>query len=316
MTSRADFTDEEWARLGRAPLVAGLAISVADPSGPVGALKESSAAIKTVIAAAGDGGFGEFVRSLAGDVAARAKRRESPLSGFAPDRRRARDAILEELQAVNALVVAKAAPEDVADYRGWIRTAAQQAALAAREGGFLGIGGERVSEREQQMLDTLGEIFGAPRGTPAAPESAPAETAESPTETNRETIRRAFEAWQSGTAAITEAFAAEMVWRIEGRSLAAKEYASKQQFIDEALAPFGARFSSSEPFRPTTIRAVYADGDTVIVLWDGRGIATDGQPYENSYTWIMRLRDGLVVDGTAFFDSIAFDDLWTRVKPA
>jgi hypothetical protein len=28
------------------------------------------------------------------------------------------------------------------------------------EGGFLGFGGELVSEREQQMLDTLGEIFG------------------------------------------------------------------------------------------------------------------------------------------------------------
>jgi hypothetical protein len=28
------------------------------------------------------------------------------------------------------------------------------------------IGGERVSEREQQMLETLGEIFGVPRGSP------------------------------------------------------------------------------------------------------------------------------------------------------
>jgi hypothetical protein len=33
-------------------------------------------------------------------------------------------------------------------------------ALAAKEGGFLGFGGELVSEREQQMRDTLGEIFG------------------------------------------------------------------------------------------------------------------------------------------------------------
>ena len=77
----------------------------------------------------------------------------------------------------------------------------------------------------------------------------------------------------------------------------------------------GARFSSSEPFRPTTIRSVHADGDTVIVLWDGRGIANDGRPYENTYAWFMRMRDGKVVDGTAFFDSISFNDLWTRVEP-
>ena len=134
-------------------------------------------------------------------------------------------------------------------------------------------------------------------------------------ESNRQIIRAAFDAWQAGTAGITEVFAPEMVWRIEGHSLAAKEYSDTQQFIDEVLAPFGARFSSSQPFRPTTIRSVHADGDTVIVVWDGRGIANDGQPYENSYAWFMKLKDGKVVDGTAFYDSISFNDLWTRVKP-
>jgi uncharacterized protein len=60
------------------------------------------------------------------------------------------------------------------------------------------------------------------------------------TEANRETIRGAFEAWKNGTASITDVFAPEMVWRIEGHSVASKRYESKQQFIDEVLAPFGA----------------------------------------------------------------------------
>ena len=72
---------------------------------------------------------------------------------------------------------------------------------------------------------------------------------------------------------------------------------------------------TAEPFRPVEIRSVIADGDTVVVVWDGRGIANDGRPYENSYAWIMRLADGRVVDGTAFFDSISFNDLWERVRP-
>ena len=136
-----------------------------------------------------------------------------------------------------------------------------------------------------------------------------------PTEANREAIRRAFEAWQQGTGAITDVFAPDMVWRIEGHSLASKEYNGKRQFIDEVLTPFGARFSSSDPFRPVEIRSLHADGDTVIVLWDGRGIANDGQPYENSYAWVMKLHNGKVIDGTAFYDSISFNDLWTRVEP-
>jgi hypothetical protein len=169
MTSRADFTDEEWARLGRAPLVAALAISLADRSGPIGAIKESSAAFKTLVEAAREGGFGDFVKSVAHDVAARAQRRENPMAGFAPDRHHALDEILDELRAVNALLHAKAEPQDVADFREWIRTASQRAALAAKEGGFLGVGGQLVSDREQQMLETLGEIFGVPRDAPPGP---------------------------------------------------------------------------------------------------------------------------------------------------
>jgi uncharacterized protein len=141
------------------------------------------------------------------------------------------------------------------------------------------------------------------------------ETPNARTEANRKAIRQAFEAWREGTGAITDVFAPDMVWRIEGHSLASKEYEDKQQFIDEVLSPFGARFAASEPFRPVTIRSVHADGDTVIVLWDGRGIANDGQPYENSYAWFMKMRDGKVIDGTAFYDSISFNDLWTRVQP-
>jgi ketosteroid isomerase-like protein len=136
------------------------------------------------------------------------------------------------------------------------------------------------------------------------------------TERNRATIQAAFAAWQAGTAPITDVFAVDMTWRIEGHSAAAKEDADRQQFVDEVLAPFGARFAAGEPFRPIRIRSVHADGDTVIVIWDGRGVANDGRPYANSYAWVMRMRDGEVIDGTAFYDSISFNDLWSRVEPA
>ena len=44
MTTKADYTDEEWEALRRAPLVAGLAVSFADPGGPIELTKESMAA--------------------------------------------------------------------------------------------------------------------------------------------------------------------------------------------------------------------------------------------------------------------------------
>ena len=76
------------------------------------------------------------------------------------------------------------------------------------------------------------------------------ETSTTRTETNRDIIRQAFEAWQQGTGAIADVFAPGMVWRIEGHSAASKLYTSRQQFIDEVLAPSGAPFTVSEPFRP------------------------------------------------------------------
>ena len=64
------------------------------------------------------------------------------------------------------------------------------------------------------------------------------EAPSSPTEANRQAVTQAFAAWREGTGAITDVFAPDMVWRIEGHSLASKEYGDKQQFIAEVLAPF------------------------------------------------------------------------------
>jgi hypothetical protein len=164
MTDRTAFTDEEWERLGRAPLVAAMAISIADPGWPIGALRETGAALQTVLEAAQGGARGRLVHAIAQDVAERARRRDNPLGGFRPTGPGAREEILDELRAVNSVLVAKTTPEETEQFRDWLKAAAQGAALAAKEGGFLGFGAERVSEAEQQMLEVLGGIFGSPAG--------------------------------------------------------------------------------------------------------------------------------------------------------
>ena len=75
------------------------------------------------------------------------------------------------------------------------------------------------------------------------------------TEANRARVRAAFQDWQAGTATITSIFAPDMVWRIEGHSAASKEYGNRQEFIDEVLAPFAARFAAGKRFRPVRIRS-------------------------------------------------------------
>jgi hypothetical protein len=161
MTTKAAFSDEEWARLKRAPFLAGMAISLADPGGPIEAVKETAATLKTVLRAAEQGGHGELVDAIAGEVAADARARKSPIGDFKPGKgANAGVEILEELRRAAGVAGAKATPEEAAAFGDWLLAAAQEAADAAKEGGFLGFHAERVSAGEQQMLDRLREALG------------------------------------------------------------------------------------------------------------------------------------------------------------
>jgi hypothetical protein len=159
MATKDDFTDEEWARLERSPFVAAMAISLADPGGPIEAVKESVAALRSVTEAAQSGEGGELVDAVAESVTEKAKHRQSPLGDFKPRGALAGEEILDELRAVNELVSQKASPEDATAFREWLLNAAKRAAEAAKEGGFLGFRAERVSEGEQRMLDKLREVL-------------------------------------------------------------------------------------------------------------------------------------------------------------
>ena len=63
--------------------------------------------------------------------------------------------MLEELRGVQAVVAAKATPEEAAAYGQWLVASAQAAADAAKEGGFMGFGAQQVSEREEAMLEQV-----------------------------------------------------------------------------------------------------------------------------------------------------------------
>lgn len=129
---------------------------------------------------------------------------------------------------------------------------------------------------------------------------------------NKALIEAKFKAWADGTGGPYELLADDAVWTITGNSLAAKTYASREAFMSEVIRPFNARMSVG--LKPT-IRSVYAEGDTVVVFFDAKGTTRNNLPYENTYAWFLDVRDGQIIRAHAFFDSIAFDDFWRRVKP-
>jgi hypothetical protein len=155
VTTKSDFSEEEWSRIVRAPFVAGLAISLADPSGPIEAAKESMATVKS---ATNPSSREQLVTEVALDIEAEVQQKRNPLRGYRPSLEGTApsgEQVLVELSAVQAIVAAQATPEETAAFGQWLVASAQAAANAAKEGGFMGFGAAQVSKGEREMLDQV-----------------------------------------------------------------------------------------------------------------------------------------------------------------
>ncbi len=153
MTTKSDFSEEEWTRIVRAPFVAGIAITLADPGGPIEAAKETMATLKS---ATNPPSREQLLAEVALEIQAQTQQRTNPLKSFKPTKGEAPGkAVLEELGSVQAIVAAKATPEETAAFGQWLLATSQAAADAAKDGGFMGFGAKQVSEGEQAMLDQV-----------------------------------------------------------------------------------------------------------------------------------------------------------------
>ncbi|MGZ8601382.1 MAG: hypothetical protein ACXWXN_02560 [Actinomycetota bacterium] len=162
MTGKAAFTDEEWARVRRAPNVAGMAISLADPGGPIELSKETIATLRGIGSPPSQD---ELLVAVSQEIMAMGQQRENPLGGFKiEDPSQAGAQVLRELREAQDIVKAKATPEEATAFARWLLAVAQDAADAAKEGGFMGFGAEQVSQGEQTMLDQLRTTLGVTEG--------------------------------------------------------------------------------------------------------------------------------------------------------
>ena len=160
MTTKADFSEDEWATLVRSPMVAGAAITLADPGGPIEVLKETSAVLKVVTSSSTEE-RDDLVAALAREVRGLAEQRKNPLGDFKPRGALAAKEIIDEISRADEIVSAKASHEEAEAFRAWILECAQSAAEAAKEGGFMGFRAERVSQGERDMLAQLRSALGA-----------------------------------------------------------------------------------------------------------------------------------------------------------
>jgi hypothetical protein len=148
MTRKADFNAEEWSLVLEGPPVAGMIVMVAHRGG---SFREAISMGKAYQEAQKDRSaelIGEIVSS----------RPEFDRNRYkSPEELRERG-LTRIREAVN-LLESKATPEEVEEYKQFVRDVANTVANAKKEGGVLGIGGQRVSEEEKKALDEIAQTL-------------------------------------------------------------------------------------------------------------------------------------------------------------
>jgi hypothetical protein len=163
MSTKADYSAEEWRLVLKGPLMAGLAVVAASPSGPLGVLREMFAVGKLVAETRGQPGASELLRTLVSELSAPDARGQvdaAEVRGLAPEELRSH--ALETCRTLAALIDRKATPAEAGEVKQWLVGIAQRTAQAAKEGGFLGIGGARVSEPETAAIREVARALGVP----------------------------------------------------------------------------------------------------------------------------------------------------------
>jgi len=129
---------------------------IAGASGIIGSIKEAFAAGRHVMTGSKD--TNPLIRDLSSseEVKSMQARLKEVLNQRRGEEARdwlAAEAVSHVRQAVR--IVDEKAPAELDDYKRWIMDVATAVANAAKEGGFLGFGGERVSSEEQKILGQL-----------------------------------------------------------------------------------------------------------------------------------------------------------------
>ena len=134
MATKADFTPDEWKLLLQSPLIAGVAISAADPSGIIGMMRESMASARALIQAKTDPNADALVKAVGSEFETSEGRGlaqdgvKTAITGAKTPAEIVAKA-LDALKAASAVLDAKGGP-DAMPFKTWLAGVAKSVAEA------------------------------------------------------------------------------------------------------------------------------------------------------------------------------------------
>ncbi|WP_435133125.1 hypothetical protein [Formosa sp. A9] len=168
MEKLAQYSTDEWEKIATIPQLIGSIMAGAGSSGLIGTGKEMLATVESFLDGRKSYKDNPVINAIVPDAetdtsseaiesakAQRARLMHKINSYQIKTPEELADAVLMECTEVISILEAKETPNVVKEYKHWLLEIADHVANAAKEGGFLGFGGVRFSEKEQIMYDKL-----------------------------------------------------------------------------------------------------------------------------------------------------------------
>jgi hypothetical protein len=149
VTGKADFSEGEWRQVLEGPTSAGLIVIASDRGGSI---RETFSMAKAYAEARQQHGESELLDEI---VAAKPEMDRTR----APSPEQLKEHSLQNIRDAIAILEGKATDEEVAEYRKFVLGLAERVAEARKEG-FLGLGGERVSDEERAAISEIENALG------------------------------------------------------------------------------------------------------------------------------------------------------------
>jgi hypothetical protein len=155
MADKSSFSTDEWKAILSSPMLAGMAVTLGEPSGLWGTMKESMASARALLETRSDPGASNLIKAILADIETSEGRTiakeglKSDLTGKSAAE--IKQQIIAKLARVGEIIDTKAGAE-AAGFKSWLKQVAEKVAEAASEGGFLGFGGVKVTDAEKASI--------------------------------------------------------------------------------------------------------------------------------------------------------------------
>ena len=118
---------------------------------------------------------------------------------------------------------------------------------------------------------------------------------------NKAIVQKFYEASNRGDMdACFDLISDDITWTNIGTTSLSGTFQGKEELTEKLLGPL---FGQLKRGITTTVHRLIAEKDHVVAHTSGAAETIEGQPYNNTYCWIIRLRDGKFAEVIEFMDT-------------